>query len=64
MSLGKQLIERLRKGDLDDSLESISVSDGMLRAALVLFDKDRYSVTMHSLHVMRGAIAPAAPQNR
>jgi hypothetical protein len=64
MSLGKQLVERLRKGDLDDSLESITVREGELRATLVLFDKDRYSVTMHSLHVLRGIAPTDAAQSR
>jgi hypothetical protein len=70
MSLGKQLVERLRRlaaGDLEGAAlegdgKALSVSDQQLRARLEFFDHDRYSVAVRELVVGDDGPAPGDVQ--
>lgn len=58
MSIGKQLIERLRELGPADT-QPLSVADAGLSAELAFFDRDRYSATLRDLTVGTGGAAPA-----
>jgi hypothetical protein len=60
MSIGKQLIERLRESAEEPANgPPLSVAAGGAEARLAFFDRDRYSVTLRELTVGSGAAAPA-----
>lgn len=63
MGIGKLLTEQLRElsaaGVARDATESVVVTDGDLRCALLVGDIDRYSVALHTLSIGAGAAAPS-----